>query len=87
MKLIVGIGKSFRSPDGTDLFGYGGNPNLKPEESITREISLKYKVDNISSLVTTYFNTSISNLIESDGSQMQNVNKSKIHGSRLVSYR
>ena len=83
MKLIVGIGKSFRSPDGTDLFGYGGNPNLKPEESITREISLKYKVDNISSLVTTYFNTSISNLIESDGSQMQNVNKSKIHGVEI----
>jgi len=85
MKLIAGIGKSFRSPDGTDLFGYDGNPNLKPEESITREISLKYKIDNTSSLITTYFNTSISNLIESDGSQMQNINESKIHGVE-VSY-
>ena len=83
MKIILGIGKSFRSPDGTDLFGYNGNADLEPEESVTKEISLKYKINNRSGLVTTYFNTSISNLIESDGSKMRNINESKIHGIEL----
>ena len=83
MKIILGIGKSFRSPDGTDLFGYNGNADLEPEESVTKEISLKYKINNRSGLVTTYFNTSISNLIESDGPKMRNINESKIHGIEL----
>ncbi|MDG2158873.1 MAG: TonB-dependent receptor [Gammaproteobacteria bacterium] len=85
-KIIAGIGKSFRSPDGTDLFGYEGNPNLEPEESISREISLKYKINDNSGLIITLFNNNISNLIESDGSIMQNINMAKIEGLEFSFY-
>ena len=85
-KIIVGIGKSFRSPDGTDLYGYGGNPNLEPEESISREISLKYKINESSGLVATLFNNNLTNLIESDGSKMQNINRAKIEGLEIGFY-
>ena len=85
-KIIAGIGKSFRSPDGTDLYGYGGNPNLEPEESVSREISLKYKINNTSGLVFTLFNNNITNLIESDGSIMQNINRAKVEGLEFSFY-
>ena len=81
--LSAGIGKSFRPPDGTDRFGYGGNQNLKPEESISSEISLKHKLSEVDNFVLTFFNNSISNLIESDGSKMQNINKARITGLEL----
>ena len=86
IKLIGGIGKSFRSPDGTDLFGYGGNPNLEPEESTTRELSMKYKVNKNDAFIASVFSNSITNLIESDGSVMQNINRSKIQGIELGYY-
>ncbi len=86
-KIIAGIGKSFRSPDGTDLYGYGGNPNLEPEESVSREISLKYKLDEKSGLIVTLFNNNITNLIESDGSVMQNINRAKIEGLEFSFYK
>ena len=85
-KIIAGIGKSFRSPDGTDLYGYGGNPNLEPEESISREIAFKYKINNSSGLIFTLFNNNITNLIESDGSTMQNINRAKIEGLEFSIY-
>ena len=85
-KIIAGIGKSFRSPDGTDLYGSSGNPNLEPEESVSREISIKYKLNNNSGLIATLFNNNITNLIESDGSKMQNINRAKIEGLELSFY-
>ena len=86
IKLIGGIGKSFRSPDGTDLFGYGGNPNLEPEESTTRELSMKFKVSKNDGFIASVFSNSITNLIESDGSVMQNINRLKIQGIELGYY-
>ena len=35
---IAAYQKIFRAPDATDLYGYSGNANLKPEKSITYEI-------------------------------------------------
>lgn len=75
-----GIGKSFRPPDGTDKFGYGGNENLNPEKSISSELSLKRRVTKNGDFVMTFFNNSITNLIESDGAKMQNINKARITG-------
>ena len=76
----AGVGKSFRPPDATDLFGFSGNSNLNPEKSMTSEIGLKYKHSNDTSVSISIFNNEIKNLIESDGSQMQNINKARITG-------
>ncbi len=78
--ISVGLAKSFRAPDATDLFGYGGNDKLNPEESRTGEISIKYRVSDKESFVGSLFHNKITNLIESDGTKMQNINKARING-------
>ena len=81
--LIFGlISKTFRAPDATDLYGYSGNPNLEPEESISHEIGIK-KITSFGDFSVSYFNNDIDNLIESDGSKMQNINKAEISGVEL----
>ena len=81
--LIFGlISKTFRAPDATDLYGYSGNPNLEPEESISHEIGIK-TITSFGDFSVSYFNNDIDNLIESDGSQMQNINKAEIRGVEL----
>ena len=59
---------------------------MEPEESVSREISVKYKLNDDSGLIATLFNNNITNLIESDGSQMQNINRAKIEGLELSFY-
>ncbi|MEC9205817.1 MAG: TonB-dependent receptor [Pseudomonadota bacterium] len=83
LHITGGIGKSFRPPDGTDLFGYGGNENLNPEESVSSEIFLKYRLPSKNNFTALLFNNDISNLIESDGSTMQNINKARITGIEI----
>ena len=81
--LIFGlISKTFRAPDATDLYGYSGNPKLEPEESISHEIGIK-TITSFGDISVSYFNNDIDNLIESDGSQMQNINKAEIRGVEL----
>ena len=60
----LALAKSFRAPDATDLFGYGGNNKLKPEESRTSEISIKYRISDNESFIGTLFHNNITNLIE-----------------------
>ena len=78
--ISLALAKSFRAPDATDLFGYGGNNKLKPEESRTSEISIKYRISDNESFIGTLFHNNITNLIESDGTKMQNINKARIKG-------
>jgi vitamin B12 transporter len=42
-KLIAAANTGFRSPSSTDRFGYGGNPDLKPEESQNHELGIRYR--------------------------------------------
>ena len=47
---------------------------------------MKYKINDNSGLIITLFNNNISNLIESDGSIMQNINMAKIEGLEFSFY-
>ena len=68
----VSYGTAFKAPTFNDLyypftdygggFSYQGNPNLKPETSINKEISVIYNND-ATNLSITYFRNDISNLI------------------------
>ena len=78
--ISAAVAKSFRAPDATDLFGYAGNNKLNPEESRTSEISIRYRVSSNESFASTLFHNKITNLIESDGTKMQNINKARING-------
>ena len=61
------ITRSFRPADATDLYGYGGNPTLEPEESFSYEFGIKRYVNKNTFLRGTVFKTKIKNLIENDG--------------------
>ena len=57
-------GSGFRAPDATDRFGYGGNPELKPERSQNYEVGVKHALTPRQSLTISAFHTDIEDLID-----------------------
>ena len=43
LKMFAAANTGFRAPSSADRFGFGGNPDLKPEESSNRELGLRYQ--------------------------------------------
>ena len=78
LRLIASYGAAFKSPTFNDLYyPGGGNANLKPEESVSKELELRQKyTSGIWSL--SVYNTTIDNLIA--GWPTKNVNKAEING-------
>ncbi len=62
-RLIANAGTAFRSPDSTDRFGYGGNPNLKPETSRTLEMGIRHNLHPNHTVSITAFHNRIQDLI------------------------
>ena len=63
--VYANIGTAFKAPTLNDMYGFGGNPNLHPEESISYEIGIDQKLNhNISTGLSAYY-TKVDNLIES----------------------
>ena len=79
--VYANIGSSFKAPTLNDLYGFGGNQDLKPEESLSYEIGfdqqLAYNIRTGLSLYT----TKVDNLINYGISQMENVDKAKFEGA------
>ncbi|EPF92432.1 ligand-gated channel protein [Acinetobacter gyllenbergii] len=83
--VYTNIGSAFKAPTLNDMYAYGGNPDLKPEESLSYEIGLDQKLAyNISTGISLY-TTEVDNLIDFDGvlNQMRNLEKAKMEGSEL----
>ncbi len=57
-------GSGFRAPDATDRYGYGGNPDLKPERSRNYEVGVKHALSPQQSLTLSAFHTDIEDLID-----------------------
>ena len=57
-------GSGFRAPDATDRYGYGGNPDLKPERSRNYEVGVKHALSPRQSLTLSAFHTDIDDLID-----------------------
>lgn len=83
-------GKAFRAPNSTDRFGFGGNPDLKPEISQQVEISLRQKLGEHHQLSLSAFDNHIHDLINYvvtdpvtfDGHN-ENVDRARIKGVEL----
>ncbi|WP_394671087.1 TonB-dependent receptor plug domain-containing protein [uncultured Acinetobacter sp.] len=79
--IYANIGSAFKAPTLNDLYGFGGNQDLKPEESLSYEIGfdqqLAYNIRTGLSLYT----TKVDNLINYGISQMENVDKAKFEGA------
>jgi vitamin B12 transporter len=77
------ITRSLRPADATDLYGYGGIPTLKPEESFSYEFGIKRYVNKNTFLRGTVFKTKIKNLIEADINSELYISDSLITGLEL----
>jgi len=67
-RLRAAYGTGFKAPSLQELYdsGFGGNPDLKPEESSSRELGIEYRHDNYYTSAT-LFNQNTTNLIRSTG--------------------
>ena len=62
--LTAAAGTAFRAPDTTDLYAFGGNPDLDPEESRSYELSYRQQIGERQSLALSAFRNEIDDLID-----------------------
>lgn len=82
-RITASIGTAFRAPDQTDRFGFGGNPDLAPEESRNVEIGLRHRLAPGHGVTLQLFQNDIDNLIEFDfigTGGMTNLGEARIRG-------
>lgn len=87
-KVRGSVGTAFKAPTFNDLyfplacfppFGcFGGNPDLKPEESLNRELGVVWEHDRFSTHAT-YYDNRVENLIQW-GNTPENVGKARLKG-------
>jgi len=82
--LKLSKGKAFRSPNSSELYGFGSNIDLKPETSNSYEIGLNKRFHE-RDLSFVYFNNDTNNLINFDYIDyiLKNIAKSKNSGFEL----
>jgi vitamin B12 transporter len=81
-QIILSAGTAFRAPDATDRYGFGGNPNLEPEESQNLELSLRHSITTHQSLQLSVYQNDINNLITYDNAvgKLRNIDEARIRG-------
>lgn len=83
--LYANYGTAFKAPDLNDLYGYGGNINLKPEDSRSIEIGSKHTFGQVS-FNSAFYQSDIDNLINCIGAYPCtniNIDKAAIEGIEL----
>jgi vitamin B12 transporter len=85
--IIASAGTGFRAPDATDLYGFGGNPDLDPEESTSYELGYRQAIGERQAVSVTAFRNDIDDLIDffvidpdTFEGQNRNVDKARIDG-------
>ena len=63
-RFFASAATAFRAPDSTDLFGYGGNPDLQPERSLGLEAGVRHRPAAGHQLSASLFYTRIKDLIQ-----------------------
>ena len=61
--MAASAGTGFRAPDATDLFGFGGNPDLEPEESQSFELRFRQPLGDRQSVSIAAFRNDIDELV------------------------
>ncbi len=91
--LAAGVGRGFRAPSTTDLYAFGGNPDLEPEVSRSWDFGLKYHPNAQHVLELALFRTEITDLIQyfdPDGftgplpGRNENIGDARIKGAELT---
>lgn len=62
-RLVASVGTGFRAPDATDRFGFGGNPDLQPEQARNYELGLQQGIGSTQRLDLRLFRSDVEDLI------------------------
>ncbi len=62
-QLQAAAGTGFRAPDATDRFGFGGNPDLDPEQATNVELALRQLIGSEQSVRLSLFQSDVDDLI------------------------
>ncbi|HEX5361350.1 MAG TPA: TonB-dependent receptor [Fluviicoccus sp.] len=84
-QVYFNAGTAFKAPDLNELYGFGGNVNLKPESSESLELGSKHQLGQWQ-VQTAFFQTRIEDLLSCVGAfpcLNINVDKAKIQGTEL----
>jgi vitamin B12 transporter len=93
--IYANIGSAFKTPSLTELYYFVegsyptyGNPDLKPEKSVSYEIGLDQKINHYLTAYLSAYNTHIKNLIVTNNlgqnkSSFTNLDKSEVNGGEL----
>ncbi|MEA1889883.1 MAG: TonB-dependent receptor [Pseudomonadota bacterium] len=92
-KLIASLATGFRAPGSTDRFGFGGNPDLKPETSKSIELSARFNPSSVHRGRISLYQNEIDNLInfvDPDGfngaipGRNENIDETRTRGIELA---
>ena len=87
--LTLSAGTAFRAPSATDRFGFGANPDLKPEQSRNFEAGVKWRADKSQQLGVAVFQDTIDDLITTIFAPPTfaplnvNINRARVRGLEL----
>lgn len=84
-RLRASVSTGFRAPDGNQLYGFGGNPSLRPEESRNLEIGSEHHA-GAWRFGTSVYRNDVDELIDYDfgTAQMQNIRRARLEGIELT---
>jgi vitamin B12 transporter len=84
--IYTNIGTAFRSPTLNELYSSSGNPDLKPEESISYEIGLDQKLTYGFSIGISLYRNQVDHLIDATGAtgyKFKNLDKATFEGTEV----
>ncbi|MGH8415214.1 MAG: TonB-dependent receptor domain-containing protein, partial [Gammaproteobacteria bacterium] len=88
-RLTAGAGTGFRAPSAHERFGFGGNPDLRPETSQNLELGLRQKISASQSFTVSAFQNKLDNLIQfvvtpsNLNGENQNIARARVRGLEL----
>lgn len=84
-RLIATAGTAFHTPTANDRFGFGGNPDLKPEKARNYELAVRQQIGAHQQAELRLFRTDVRDLIQYVGAlnQVRNVDSARSDGVQI----
>lgn len=82
LRLTASAATAFRAPDATDRFGFGGNPDLRPESARNLELGLRWRPTVRHRVTLSAFDNRIDDMIawDSAAARLRNIDAARIRG-------